>query len=414
MRAVQGRDIPVGVEHERVQQVDREADHAEPGAPAGHPAVARGQAEPERGPGQQHRGRPLDQPLMAHVPLLAVPEARERGQREHADDDRRGHRPAGARLPLLGAVDQRAGEHQGQDHAPLPRRRRSLVDHDQDERGEAGHGRPGPGHPGPRRDREQDAGQDQRVGGGVERQPAVGGVARPVGQRRHRQHAAEGHRADRENRRVAAAAPVHPPAEQRHQQQVEDHLVGQGPGHVGHVGAGEQVRQHEQPGEHGLGGVVLGPPDRAVSALVGDDGDDQGHQVHRVQPEQPAGPESAHGSLALQRGRDDVPADQEEHEDAVLAEVEPAVQEVPDRLEHQRGPVVEHHAQRGESAQRVQPRQPTVLGSCPLAAFGSPTSRDISPDVTAPARAGGGAERGGRWQARARPVGYLLCDRASG
>ena len=252
MRAVQRRDIPVGVEDERVQQVDREADHAEPGAPAGHPAVARGQAEPERGARQQHRGRPLNQPLMAHVALLAVPEPGERGQREHADDDRRGHRPAGARLPLLGAVDQRAGEHQGQDHAPLPRRRRSLVDHDEDERGEPGHGRPDPGHPGPRRDREHDAAEDQRVGGRVERQPAVIGVARPAGERRHRQHAAERHRGDREDRRVGAAAPVHAPAEQRDQQQVEDHLVGEGPGHVGHVGTGQQVRQHQQPGEHRL------------------------------------------------------------------------------------------------------------------------------------------------------------------
>ena len=233
------------------------------------------------------------------------------------------------------------------------------------------------------------------------------GVARPAGQRRHRQHAAERHRADREDRRVAAAAPVHAPAEQRHQQQVEDHLVGEGPGHVGHVGAGQQVRQHEQPGEHRLGRVVLGPPDRAVPGLVGDGGDDQRHQVHRVQPEQPAGPESAHGPLALQRGGDDVPADQEEHEDAVLAEVKPAVQEVPDRLEHQRGPVVEHHAQRGESAQRVQPRQPLCFGAAAFAALGFANVSDISPDVTAPGTAAPMRRDGSRH--RARRVGYLLC-----
>ena len=82
-----------------------------------------------------------------------------------------------------------------------------------------------------------------------------------------------------------------------------------------------------------------------------------GQQVQRIEPEQAADPERPHAALALQRRRHDVPADDEEDEDAVVARVEPVVDLVSHMLEHVVAQVVEHHGQRGNPAQQVQPGQ---------------------------------------------------------
>ncbi len=182
--------------------------------------------------------------------------------------------------------------------------------------------------------------------------------ADPVVQCPHRQDPADGDDDEPAQQRVPPARPVRPHAEQRGQQQVEHHLIRQGPRDVRHIGAAEQVRQHQQVGGEGLQRVMLRAAQGAVAERVPHRGGDDRQHVQRVQPEPPADPKAPDRPLALQRRRDDVPADQEEHENAVLPEVEPLVQERVDRRHHQRGRVVEHDAQCREPAQRVQPRQP--------------------------------------------------------
>ena len=131
--------------------------------------------------------------------------------------------------------------------------------------------------------------------------------------------------ATREGQRVPAAAPVYPGHEQGGQQQVEDHLVGQRPHHVGQVLPGQHVRHHQQLGQDGRLRI------RALAAQPADvhraqgQRDADGKQVQRVEPEDPADPEGPHAALAFQRRGHDVAADDEEDEDAVVAGVDPLV-----------------------------------------------------------------------------------------
>ncbi len=286
------------------------------------------------------------------------------GHREHdeyPDREGGGGQPLPRRVPLR-PVDHGAGEHQRQDHAAGPRVGVALVERDEDEGDDGRERRSRPGRPGPGKHGEREAGEDQRVGDAVEHQLAgLPGAVRPVGERRHRKDAAERDRADRERRRVPAAAPVHAPAEQPGEQQVEDHLVGQRPGHDRHVEARDEVLQHEHPAEGRGRRVVPGVPDVAVPGLVRHGGEQERHEEHRVEPERAADPESAHGPLALQGSRHDIATDQEKHENAVLTQVKPLVQEGPDGKQQQGGPVVEDHAQRGKSTQGVKPSQPSFV-----------------------------------------------------
>ena len=78
--------------------------------------------------------------------------------------------------------------------------------------------------------------------------PPLWPAGRPAGQRRHRQHPAERHAPIAQADAYQPLWRCTPQLNSADKQQVEDHLVGQGPRHVGHVGTGQQVRQHEQPG----------------------------------------------------------------------------------------------------------------------------------------------------------------------
>ena len=113
-------------------------------------------------------------------------------------------------------------------------------------------------------------------------------------------------------------------------------------------------------GEQGRLTVVVRPADAAEAQLPQHDRTDQAERVERVEPEHPADPEAADASLALEGRRDDVPADHEEHEDAVLARVEPLVDDLPGVLEHVIAQVIEDHEQGGHTAQRVQPGKPAA------------------------------------------------------
>ena len=76
-----------------------------------------------------------------------------------------------------------------------------------------------------------------------------------------------------------------------------------------------------------------------------------------IQPEHAAHPERPHAALALQRGRHDVAADDEEDEDAVVARVEIVIDDRPNVLERVVAEVVEDHRERRQAAEHVEPAQ---------------------------------------------------------
>src|SRR5690606_10394790 len=83
-------------------------------------------------------------------------------------------------------------------------------------------------------------------------------------------------------------------------------------------------------------------------------------EVERVEAEQPADPEGPHVAVPLQRCRDDVAADQEEHEDPVHPEMEPLRA---DRGEEPRGHVLGDDGHRAEATQGVEPGEAWLGGS---------------------------------------------------
>ena len=192
----------------------------------------------------------------------------------------------------------------------------------------------------------------------ADEQSAFEGREQVEGQRPGPQDPAQRQRGDRENQRVPAAPPVRAAQEQRGEHQVEHHLVGQRPHHVGHRRRPQHALQHEHVGERGGHRVGVHARQRADPACPQYDHGAQREQVERVQPEHAAHPETADAALALQRRGHDIAADEEEHEDAVLAGVEPVIDRIPHRLEDGVGQVVEYHAQRGDPAQCVQPGEP--------------------------------------------------------
>lgn len=265
-----------------------------------------------------------------------------------------------AALTVLGPVDDRAEEHHGEDDQALPQGNRA-VGGDQRERQHPTHHTPehaqrGPpeagaadGHDdGDRGEHDQRTGADP-VGEGGDRQQD------PCQRAHHGEHGQD----DRDRRRP----PVQADGEQRDDHQVEGHLVGQRPQDEQEVGCPQQLLEQADVGDDRRGDVVA----REVAVLRDahrGGGEDRGGDRHpqRVDAEHPAGPERPHTAPPLQRRRDDVAAHQEEHHDAVPAGVEHRHQ-VPTEL-RQVGVrrVVEHHHDRGDAAQRVQPAQPRRTG----------------------------------------------------
>ncbi len=199
-------------------------------------------------------------------------------------------------------------------------------------------------------------GEDENVGdqGDEARVPHV------VVQVSLREQAAESQGGDAEAQCVPAAALVDPGREQRGQQQVEDHLVGERPHDVGHVLPAQHVRHHEQLRQDRRKGMRILAAQAADVHRRQHQGEDDGEQVQRVEAEDPADPEGPHAALALQRRGHDVAADNEEDEDAVIAGVDPVVDRVVDRLGDEGAEVVEDHAQGRDPAQHVEPGQPAA------------------------------------------------------
>jgi hypothetical protein len=281
-----------------------------------------------------------------------VPEAGRGGEGEDRHRDRDGL--ALVEIAALGAVEHGAGEHERQNRERFVRVDPAAVEQHQDHDGPGRQhstkdlGQPEPGH------RERDPGHDQQVGD-LGHEP---GAEEAAGDGLHGQEPAQDHPGHRETERVPAAALVRPGHEQRGEQQVEGHLVGEGPDHADDVSRAEHVGQHERVGEQGRLTVVVGPADAAQVQLPERDRCDQREYVEREQPEQPADPEPADAALALQGRRHDVAADQEEDEHAELARVEPLVDVLAGVLEHGVAKVVEHHGQGRHPPQRIQPREP--------------------------------------------------------
>ena len=346
------RHAVIDLDQHGVQQVHRVADQPEPGQGARHLLMAAQHGHREGQPGELERVERMADSDKALRLRRVVPLHGDQGEAEH--QDRHVERASPGVLAGLGAVQHRAGEHQREDGEGLPGGHEAAVEDDDQQPGHRRQHGADDARPAPARQRQHQADQDQAVGD----RDRHAGREQVVGQGPGHEEPAKTHRRRREHQGVPVAPPVHAAQEQRGEHQVEHHLVGQRPGHVGHRRRPQHALQHEHVGERGGHRVGVHTAQRADPAGPEHDHGAQREQVDRVQPEQAAHPETADAALALQRRGHDVAADEEEHEDAVLAGVEPVIDRIPDRLEHGIGQVVEHHAQRGDPAQCVQPGEP--------------------------------------------------------
>src|SRR5690606_20422805 len=114
-------------------------------------------------------------------------------------------------------------------------------------------------------------------------------------------------RDDREDGGGRRGAAVPADDEQRDDEQVEGHLVGQRPQDVHRVGDVEQVLQHGGVREDGGGGGVLleSGPEPEDAQQVGEHRQQGRHRQQRVDPEEPSDPEVPDAAAPLQRRRDD-------------------------------------------------------------------------------------------------------------
>lgn len=370
-----------------MQQVDGVADQAEPHEGAGHLPAPQETGGQEGRPRRGDRGGPApgerQRLVTGHAPAGTEGPCGAHGRDRHARQRPPARPPA--QLSPVEPVEHGAGEHRGDDGQTLPGPDPAVGA----EQHESQHGRGrGAAHTPPpagrqrRGRREQHDRRDHHDLGGA-------GAARQRARRKQAAHGdgrhGEGEHAGRaRTMKTGRARTMHTGHEHRRHEQVEDHLVRQRPEHVDDAGHLEKVLQHRQVRQDRGARVVRQlTRQRGVHALGAE------HRPGRrrdepqgIQAEDPVDPEPADAAAPFQRDRHHVSADEEEHQHAVLAEVEPRADARAHLREQRVQAVLEHHDERGHAAQRVQPSlpRPRRRGRRPR-----PSGRGLLPDL-APAR----------------------------